>query len=586
MSTGVQPGDGYSVNTLNGVSSLSIDKPYTNDNNPGVLVGIVLPKIIFPDVVGPEFPESLEKILQFEVQTLVVGNTQYVRVAQGAVNFTVSNMPEVWKGVAYDDRQAWINRVAVRPGISVVNGGDPGSPWMEDGGYYSMPAAGQYYVVISKLDVAGSTSSSSLLQQNVPFVSIFSSEDALYDTIFSETGPSHYLNKTNVQKMAGYNAAATGLSGDFGNCHTTWFLPVKWGYACKIIAVIDTYTPPIVAPTIEVVHAATATSSAVHRITLPPVKDMKKAGSFQLQYAPGFTSDTSDPFDPFNPLNSGNLSGQFQWNLANALKAIQSLRGNSTVTVQAENKLDITYVGELANTAVALPTIINNTIGVPTTTYEVMQHVVGSIDMTSHPQFLGTTLMNVPDWVASQDDEYDAYEANDWNDISNFEQKDAIEAITAATTNYYEMMLGPSDWTSQNYSWIIPGTCINEPGPIVPSHPYKVIHGGSSGGSSTFSIVLGSTNNVVPTNITSVITVSAGNYVAYLRHPYAGGVFPDQTNFEWGIAASLPADTDTYGYVYLAEITGSDVEQIITGSLWGDRLKTGNDTARYYYAQV
>ena len=65
-------------------------------------------------------------------------------------------------------------------------------------------------------------------------------------------------------------------------------------------------------------------SDTVVEITIPPAA--KKSGSFQLQYAPGFTTDTTDPFDPFNPLNSGNLSGQFQWNLANSLKAIQELR--------------------------------------------------------------------------------------------------------------------------------------------------------------------------------------------------------------------------------------------------------------------
>ena len=584
MSTGVQPGDGYSVNTLNGVSSISVDKPYTNDNNPGVLVGVVLPKIIFPDVVGPEFPESLEKILQFEVQTVVVGNTQYVRVAQGAVNFTVSNMPEVWKGVAYDDRQAWISKVAVRPGIEAVNGGDTGSPWMEDGGYYSMPASGQYYVVISKLDVAGSTTaatSSPLLQENVPFVSIFSSDDPLYDKIFSETGPSHYINKTNVQKMAGYNAAATGLSGDFGNCHTTWFLPVKWGYACKIIAVIDAVTPEIVAPSISVVHAATATSSAVHRITLPP--DMKKSGSFQLQYAPGFTSNTTDPFDPFDPLNSGNLTGQFQWNLANALKGIQSLRGNTAVTVQAENKLDITYVNELANTAVTLPTIINNTIGIPTTTYEVMQHVVGSIDMTSHPQFLGTTLMNVPNWVASEDDEYDAYEANDWNDISNFEQKDDIASITAATLDYYELMLSPNDWTSHNYSWIIPGTCTNEPDPepVDDCFPFKLkLVSGSS-----YTVCPGTVNNKVPTNMNSTFSLTANTKIWLHCVHSAGTDFPITVSIATG--ASLPADGNFASYVLIAEMSATNVlSQYLTGSLWGDRIRLGTDTARYYFARI
>jgi len=54
------------------------------------------------------------------------------------------------------------------------------------------------------------------------------------------------------------------------------------------------------------------------------------------------------------------------------------------------------------------------------------------------------------------------------------------------------------------------------------------------------------------------------------------------------------ADTDTYGYVFLGTITVDDVNtptaftvsQNVTGSLWGDRLKLGSSTARYYYARI
>ena len=577
MSTGVQPGDGYSVNTLNGVSSLSVNKPYISDNNPGILVGVVLPDPpIFPDINGPEFPdfESLDKVLQFEVQTVIVGDNQYVRIASGAVNFTVSNMPEIYKGMAHDVRQAWIHAVAVRPGITVVNGGDSSSPWMEDGGYYVMPASGTYYVTISKMDI-GDASTSSLLQQKVPFVSIFSSEDALYEKIFSETGPSQYINTTNVQKMEGYDAASTGLTGDFGNCHTTWFLPVKWGYACKIIAVIEATTPTITAPTVSVVHAATATSNEVHRVTLPP--DVKKSGSFQLQYAPGFTSDTTDPFDPFNPLNSGNLTGQFQWNLANALKAIQSLRGNSSVTVQGENKLDITYIGELANTAVALPAIINNTVGAPAATYDVFQNVVGSIDMTSHPQFLGTTLMNVPNWVESEDDPYNEYEANDWNDISNYLQKDALETISPSELDYYILMLSPNDWTSANYSWTKVDGCSAE----ACAHPFFVKRQ-TSGETVTFTVCTGMVNNIVPSNMDVVISLGAA-YV-YISCTVSGSNYPVDVTI--GSGASIPADTDSNSYIAIAQISGEDSEQLVSSSLWTERFKCGMEPAKYWWSNV
>jgi hypothetical protein len=51
------------------------------------------------------------------------------------------------------------------------------------------------------------------------------------------------------------------------------------------------------------------------------------------------------------------------------------------------------------------------------------------------------------------------------------------------------------------------------------------------------------------------------------------------------------ADTDTYGYVLLAvatEATGPSISvvQYVSGSLWGDRIKLGTDTAQYYYARI
>jgi hypothetical protein len=50
-------------------------------------------------------------------------------------------------------------------------------------------------------------------------------------------------------------------------------------------------------------------------------------------------------------------------------------------------------------------------------------------------------------------------------------------------------------------------------------------------------------------------------------------------------------DTDTYGYLLLGvatEATGPSISfvQYVTGSLWGDRLKLGTITAKYYYARI
>ena len=50
-------------------------------------------------------------------------------------------------------------------------------------------------------------------------------------------------------------------------------------------------------------------------------------------------------------------------------------------------------------------------------------------------------------------------------------------------------------------------------------------------------------------------------------------------------------DTDTYGYLLIAKATegtgpSCSVVQYVTGSLWGDRIKLGSLTARYYYARI
>jgi hypothetical protein len=118
--------------------------------------------------------------------------------------------------------------------------------WMESGGHYNITSAGTYYITISKFDINQSNddTESALLNAEQPWVSIFKASDSIENTIFSETGPSEYVNKTNMHKMTGYDATSTGLSGDWGNCHTTWFNPVKWGYAVKLIAIVTATTAP------------------------------------------------------------------------------------------------------------------------------------------------------------------------------------------------------------------------------------------------------------------------------------------------------------------------------------------------------
>ena len=184
-------------------------------------------------------------VQQFQMRTVVVDGNARLQIAKGTVSFTQSNMPRVRQGGHSDQRQGWISKVAVYgDGVSLTSGqGDP--IWMDGNGYYSFSNVGTYYVTISKFDISQSNddTDSALLNAEAPWVSIFPSGDDIEDIIFSETGPSLYVNKTNVQKMVGYDAMSTGLQGDWGNCHTTWFNPVKWGYALKLIGIVTVTNP-------------------------------------------------------------------------------------------------------------------------------------------------------------------------------------------------------------------------------------------------------------------------------------------------------------------------------------------------------
>jgi hypothetical protein len=184
-------------------------------------------------------------VQQYQMRSIVVDGSARLQIAKGTVSFTQSNMPRIRQGAHSDQRQGWISKVAVYgSGVALTPGaGDP--VWMDGNGYYSFSNVGNYYVTISKFDITQSNddTDNALLNAEAPWVSVFPAADDIENIIFSETGPSLYVNKTNVQKMVGYDAMSTGLQGDWGNCHTTWFNPVKWGYAVKLIGIVTVTNP-------------------------------------------------------------------------------------------------------------------------------------------------------------------------------------------------------------------------------------------------------------------------------------------------------------------------------------------------------
>lgn len=154
------------------------------------------------------------------------------------------------------------------------------------------------------------------------------------------------------------------------------------------------------------------------------------------------------------------------------------------------------------------------------------------------------------------------------------------------------------------------------------NHPFKVIGITYDSGSSTwlYQVVPGTLNNEVaqieedavwvsldrtsggipdwPVSVLSPFDATTHKCYIYLRAGVdaTSNKFPGETDTdpEWPriVTSDTPmTDTDTYGYVLIAEATEGTgpvctVNQYVTGSLWGDRIKLGTLTASYYYARI
>ncbi len=101
-------------------------------------------------------------------------------------------------------------------------------------------------------------------------------------------------------------------------------------------------------------------------------------------------------------------------------------------------------------------------------------------------------------------------------------------------------------------------------------------------------------SNFAPTTKTSYITLRAGPSLSTGNYPD-----PDDTTNQYpviigGNTYPVTPDDNVWGFLVIGTITVDSisapttftVSQNVTGSLWSDRLKVGDQTARYYYARI
>jgi hypothetical protein len=580
-------GVGYELNSTNRGFSLSIDDPAYVE--PGDGFGILVTPPEFPDIPilpTPDFPQVENTILQFQCRVTALEGLQYLQIAKGSVTYSQSNMPLVKSSPKTVTKQCYIDKAAVFEEVDEFDGGIADSPWMLNGGGYLLGGAGTWIVALCKWDIQADGFDGTdltmppLLAEERPFLVIYKEGGTMGTWINSETGPSLYSNETNVQKMTGYDAESTGLDGDFGYCHTTWFNPRKLGYSMRTIAKIDSGVPDNIAPTVTRVQAANSETglNEIHRLN---INTIPSAGDFKLNYTESITG-TSDPFDPL-------FGGEFE--LGVSLSVINAIKGNIAVQQHSADAYDIVYANNLQGTPITLPTITDNTLDYFNDTYVVTQCAVGSQEIVIELNFHGSMLKNIPG-LTEETDPYNVSEENDWNAIVNIDDIFLFEDIEENLDWYTDISAAPTTMTNVNYT--IADTC----GTSANGHPFQVIFTGvdSSGEEpvNKFKVISGTVNNVIPNNIEDEFSAFTVAQNIYLKVPIDDtvdpAIYPSTTAVEIvnSDSSSPFVDTDTEGYLLLATM-GSDgvITQFVQGSVWSERHKyTEPDSATYYYYRV
>lgn len=580
----IQPGKGYSFFSSSHGTSLDINQPWTPPIADGIAFGISLPKFpnppLPPDIPGiPVVPlTARDNPLQFQCRTASIAGTDtpVIQIAMGSVTYTQSEMPFIKWAPFTDHRQAYMNFVAVKSAdVTPAPLADATSPWMLGGGGYALTGSGRWYVTLSKWDVKAAAAIGGIVNLETPWVSFVKDGSDEFDALFVDTGPSLYENATNVQKMEGYQDVLEGPDEtllDWGYCHTTYFNPRFLGNHVRVLAIIDSIPAVPATATVTVLRNGGATAgNEVQQLTF---LGNYKSGTVTLNHS----AATSAPFNP---------GSQNAYDLQVCLETIPALAGNVFVQSVAPGVYQIEFTNVLRNTNV-VPLTVNSALVTFSNWYQVTQMHVGSQDIVIPCELNATFLMNKEGVTEAEDPYY--LNANStptpWADISNIETArtaGALAFIPGFSTPVFNDTV-PRAFERPAHSYAEEGGCTGDADDNM--HPFKVNHVETSGGTSTYSIVSGTVNNVTPGNIDDEITVSTGEYEVWIKVPYASGVFPATTGFEWDIGTPVPSDTDGEGYVRVATVDGATVTQYVTGSLWGDRIKLGTQTATYYYARI
>ena len=516
-----------------------------------------------------------------------VNGERYLQIAIGAVSYSSSNMPAIFDGAFTHTKQAYFNKVQICPSGMRTNYSemypnpefdpDPSfsNTMMEGGGGYKLSDTNDPIVLYAFKWDADDTlgDGGQFLTSGLPTIAIFAQSNSTdIAKITKDCGPSIYEQTMNIQSMSGYKAEDTELAGDWGHCHTTWLNPRKAGYNYKAIATVVAKSNTFACfVSVEQVGVPLVCNT----IQLISLVGEPSGGSIIFSYG-GIPSVVPFPvttlYTPFAVIESNELA------LFECLNSIPELTGNVQVSRRG-NSYFVTFVNALQGLPIDLLTA--NVSGVTHFQYslEVIQYHTGNLDITTPMQMGMTQLMNEKD-LTEADDPYNKNKDSDpaWKDIINKEDCLACKDFSGDVTT--EGVYSLSGFTDNNPSFFIAGGCT--PGDFC-EHPFQVHKTGTDGESATWTVCSGTVNNKEPSNKDDVLTIEDGFIWLKCTASDTAG-FPIEVTIESGTA--VPADTNTEAYILVANITAGESAQLLSGSVWGDRIKVGTNTATYYYAGI
>jgi len=538
----------------------------------------------------------------FECKIVSINGQRFLQIGVGSINYTSSAMPLIKGGAATRIMQAYANKVQICPSGTRTYGDlyplypfdQPSyslTAWMEDGGGYELSDTNDPVTLYAfKWDVAVGVepfNESGVVNTGLPTLALLASSNSSdINKVAVDPGPSLYVQTMNIQPMTGYsNLPAPFPDSDWGYCHTSWLNPRKLGYSYKAIA---TVTPE--ANTFSMV-------GSIERVGIPLVQNQvqhisligKASGGIALISCGGSVSTIPFPvttfWDAVAPVYSDELT------LANCLNSMPPITltvagepvvipftGNVAVSRTTEGSYYVTFCNQLQG--LNPPQLVFNTGAVTAYAYDfqITQYVTGNIDLTTPMQTGMVQLRNVPD-EDEADDPYNANEEAEWDQIVNKAECLACTGFSGDVTTDGMFNMTGADAIPVDYS--IANAC-GDPC----AHPFHVR---KSAAANTFTVCTGMVNNEIPNNNDSTFGIENG--FIYLEVPYDSSTkaFPKVGEVILAAGAAVPDSDEDFSYVAIAQIVAGEANQLVTGSLWGDRIQVGSGitlNAYYYYAQV